>query len=180
LQCLIHSGHNLVSEYIVNNCCITYKVIESKHKFKNKGIAYLISLVNKDWEGLIKQKAAERSRNQKMKKQEGINLNNSLIREQDDSMPSNKYFQGSEAYNSSQKKRVFPATIKPLSMKANSLAKSRDPSYDDKSPIASYKGYRIKKSVPPKSSSIISQTDIHHSQETPSNFKSRKRTTAPN
>jgi hypothetical protein len=54
LQCIIHSGHSHLGTFIKAQVLSTFVKIEQKHKFRNKGLHYLLGLYGKDVEMLLK------------------------------------------------------------------------------------------------------------------------------
>ena len=59
LQCIIHSGHVRIQEFIKEQLLQTFLKIENKTKFRNKGIYYLLGLFGKDVETMLKQKKSK-------------------------------------------------------------------------------------------------------------------------
>ena len=56
LQCIIHSGHTQIQDFIKDQLLQTFLKIEQKTKFRNKGIYYLMGLYGKDVETMLKSK----------------------------------------------------------------------------------------------------------------------------
>ena len=56
MQCIIHSGHVQVQNFLQEQLLQTFLKIEQKTKFRNKGIHYLLGLFNKDVETMLKSK----------------------------------------------------------------------------------------------------------------------------
>ena len=56
MQCIIQSGHGRFQEYVKEQLLMTFLKVESKTKFRNKGLYHLLGLFGKDVENLVKQK----------------------------------------------------------------------------------------------------------------------------
>jgi len=82
VQCLVHSGHSVFSDFILEKLCKTYNHIEHKLKFRNKGLYYLMSLFDKNVFNMLKkrsqriiQQKKERSRNVLSMSKETVSAN---------------------------------------------------------------------------------------------------------
>lgn len=89
MQCLIHSGHQAISDYILERVIKTYTQLEARHKFKNKGLFYLMSLFDKDVFGLLKKRqhkeiqvVRKRTRNASQEINGNPNVESKLMKQQ--------------------------------------------------------------------------------------------------
>jgi len=67
LQCMINSGHAHLGEFIKTQSLSTFVAIETRHKFRNKGLYYILSLFGKDVEQLVKQKKMKNAKERVLK-----------------------------------------------------------------------------------------------------------------
>jgi hypothetical protein len=67
LQCIVNSGHQHLGEFVKAQALSTFVAIETRHKFRNKGLYYILSLFGKDVEMMVKGKKMKNAKERVLK-----------------------------------------------------------------------------------------------------------------